>query len=74
MYYFASTTTFSKGDYASPEDISTAGEEMTFCPKCPIKGIDNSMGGGDQKDRDRGSEERNPTPGPGNADVVFGGS
>lgn len=75
MYHFESST-FPQGSYASPSDISGEGEDMTFCPRCPNKiltSLTESMGGGEQKDRERGSEEKE-TAGPGNADVVFGGS
>lgn len=48
-YYFASTTTYSIGDYASPEAIALAGEEITHCGKCPLPNLDAAMRDGDNR-------------------------
>ena len=51
-YFFASATTYSKGDMASPKDISDAAEDMTACPKdttAPLLAATEALGGGDVK-------------------------
>lgn len=71
-YWFESDGSISVGDYSSPKLISDAGDSMTFCPRCDVRGLKDTserMGRGEEQLRQRLKDERE-TAGSGDADVV----
>lgn len=43
-YHYSSTTTYSKGDYATPAAIEAAAEQMLTCPRDATKPAEDSRG------------------------------
>ena len=73
-YWYESDGSISIGDYSTPALISAAGDDMTFCGKCNVRGlkpVTEAMGGGETQLDERGQKERE-TASKGKADVAHG--